>query len=172
VKKTILAILLALALVLIPAGSAFAINTADVTVTATPGKISITVFPITKDFGPVAADDVIEGALDEFTVTNKCSVDTNNTVSVTTATWGGGATWAHSDTCEPAVDTAGLKAHLNAGAWGDAGDVIVKNVGPGTLAAGVVKKTDWKFGLKLYAPTEVSDEILKSIIVRITAASV
>ena len=42
-KRTLIALLLALALVVIPVGSAFAATTADVTVTATPSILSISV---------------------------------------------------------------------------------------------------------------------------------
>jgi len=55
--------MLALALVVIPAGNAFAANTATVTVTATPAKLSITVVDKTAPFTPASwvVNDVAEG---------------------------------------------------------------------------------------------------------------
>ena len=56
-RKTLFAILLALALVLIPVGSAFAATTADVDVTATPSILSITV--VDKGGTPTPANWVV-----------------------------------------------------------------------------------------------------------------
>ena len=53
-KKTLFAVMLALALVLIPVGSAFAATTADVDVTATPAILSITNAPEAWDINNVA----------------------------------------------------------------------------------------------------------------------
>lgn len=166
-RKTLLAILLALALVVIPVGSALAATSADVTVTATPGIISITVDNPTYDFGAILENTTPSTTTNYFTIDNTSTVITDNTIGVTTATWSGGVTWTHSDTCTPAANTAGLKANKE-GTW-DTGDVIVKFTSPDILADDQAADTDWSFGLKLYAPTSFTDYVQKSIIVRITA---
>jgi len=166
-RKTLLAILLALALVVIPVGSALAANTADVTVYATPGFISITVDNTTYDFGALLESTTKESATNYFTIDNTSTVITDNTIGVTTNTWSGGVIWAHSDTCTPAANTAGLKANKG-GTWGG-GDVIVKFSSPDIIANDQAANTDWSFGLKLYAPTSFGDYVQKSIVVRITA---
>ena len=170
-RRTLLAILLAVALVVVPAAGVFAATTADVTVNATPAFISITVSypgsPTPYDFGTVAESATPSTTTSYFTITNSSSVLTDNTVGVTTATWSGGDGWTHSDTCTPAANTAGLKANKG-GTW-DTDDVIVKFSSPNILADDQAITTDWNFGLKLYAPTSFSDGVEKEIIVRITA---
>jgi len=158
---------MALALAVVPAAGVFAATTADVTVTATPAFISISVDITDHDFGTVVESATPSTTTSYFTITNSCTVLTDNTVGVTTATWSGGVTWTHSDTCTPAADTAGLKANKG-GTW-DTGDVIVKFTSPNILADDQAITTNWSFGLKLYAPTSFSDGVEKEIIVRITA---
>lgn len=166
-RKTLLAMLLALALVVVPAAGVFAATTADVTVTATPAFISISVDIGTHDFGTVSESATPSTTTSYFTITNSSSVLTDNTVGVTADTWTGGVTWAHSDTCTPAANTAGLKANQG-GTW-DTGDVIVKYTSPNILADDQPITTNWSFGLKLYAPTSFTDSVEKEITVRITA---
>jgi hypothetical protein len=162
--------MLALALVVIPAGSAFAINTADVVVTAKPGKLSITVAPAAHTFDDVTIDSTPSTAVDFFTVTNKCGVVSDNTIMVLNATWDGGLTaWTHADNGIAGDDIVALLANANdAGGWGT-NDVIVKTT-PMDLALGIVKKTDWKFGLMMLAPSDITDFSDKVNTVQITAA--
>jgi len=168
-RRILVGLLLALALTLMPALPVLAETTADVTVTATPTYIAITVAPTSYDFEVVAESATPSTTTSHFTITNSSSVSTNNTVSVTTATWSGGVTWTHSDTATPDADTAGLKANKG-GTWGE-GDVIVQYTTPQVLAADQAATTNWNFGLKLFAPTSFSDGVEKSIIVRISAAA-
>ena len=56
-KKTILAILMAVALIVIPVGNALAASSVDVTVTASPAVISLTVLPTTWDINDEVAGD-------------------------------------------------------------------------------------------------------------------
>ena len=169
-KRTLIAILLALALVVIPVSSALAATDADVQVTAKPGKISISVAPTSYTFNDVTIDSTPSTAVDFFTVTNKCGVESDNTIMVTSGTWTGGATpWAHADDGNAGADTVALLANANdGGGWGS-NDVIVKTT-PENLALGIVKKTDWKFGLMMLAPSDISDFGDKVNTVRITAA--
>jgi len=165
-ERLIPIVVLALLFSLVPA-PAFAINTADVTVNATPEYLSISVSPTTYAFGFVAESATPSTTTSYFTITNGSSVATNNTVSVTSATWTGGTPWTHSDTATPNADTVGLKANKG-GTWGT-GDVIVKFTSSLSLAASQAATTDWSFGLKLLAPTSFSDGALKTNTVRITA---
>jgi len=169
-KKLPISLALALILILGMSVPAFAATTADVTVTATPSYVAITVSPTTYDFGVVAESATPSTTTIYFTVTNTSSVVTNNTVAVTTATWSGGVTWTHSDTATPGANTAGMKANKG-GTWGT-GDVIVQFTTPQILAASQAATTNWTFGLKLWAPTSFTDGVQKSIITRITATAV
>ena len=167
--KRWLIVLIALVVLLVPS-TAFAINTADVTVRATPSYISISVDPsIPYDFGVVAESATPSTTTSYWTIDNTSSVQTDQTISVTTATWSGGVTWTHSDTCTPGTDTAGLKANKG-GAW-ETGDVIVKYTSPLFIAEDQAVNTDYSFGLKLWAPTSFGDGVQKQIIVRITAVA-
>jgi len=73
-KKTLIAILLAAALIVIPVGSALADTSADVTVTATPGWVSITNLPATFDFGVVLASTTPNTTTSYFAITNDSTV--------------------------------------------------------------------------------------------------
>ena len=170
-RRAILAVILALALVLVPSSGVFAATTADITVTATPQYIAIAMAAgnDTYDFGVVATSATPSTAEDYFNVVNSSTVVTDNTISVTTATWSGGVTWTHSDTNTPGEDTAGLLANQD-GTWG-VSDVIVKNSDPNILADDQAATTDWAFGLKLAAPTAFTDGVEKEIVVRVTAAA-
>lgn len=167
-KKTLIAIVLALALVLIPVGSAFAAPSADVLITAKPGKLSISVAPASYTFNDVTIDSTPSTAENFFIVTNKCGVESDNTIMVVNATWTGGATaWTHADDGNAGDDIVALLANQD-GTWGT-GDVIV-TTGGADLALDIVKKMDWKFGLKMLAPSDISDFTDKTNTVRITAA--
>ena len=133
------------------------------------GTPAITVDPSSYNFGVVQASSTPSTVTNYFTIDNTSTMITNNTVSVTTATWSGGVTWTHSDTATAGVNTAGLLANKN-GTWG-VSDVIVKYDTPNTLAASQAASTDWYFGLKLITPTSFTDGVQKQIITRITASA-
>ena len=164
-------ILIALFLVLVSSIVAtmpvMAATTADITNTATPKFIAITVDPTTKAWGAVAASATPSTATDAFTVDNTSSIATDVEIAVTAATWAGGATWTHSDTATAGADTAGLLANKG-GSW-ETGDVIVKYGTPNDISANQAATTDFSFGLKLLVPTSFSDGVEKSITVRLTA---
>jgi hypothetical protein len=91
-KKTILATLLALALVLIPAGSAFAapVTTATVTITMGGGEINISVDPINWNLGLVVQGGTYATSGDTFTLSNNSTAGLNIDVTITganTADW-------------------------------------------------------------------------------------
>lgn len=135
----------------------------------TAGAPDITVSPTSKDFGVVAASSTPSTTTTYFTIDNNSTIQTDQTISVTTATWSGGVTWTHSDTATPNTNTAGLKANKG-GTWGT-GDIIVKYTAPNYIYENCPALTDYSFGLKLIAPTGYTDGVQKQIIVRITAVA-
>jgi len=136
---------------------------------ATAPVPDISVSPTSKDFGIVATSSTPYTTTTYFTIDNNSTMQTDQTISVTTATWSGGVGWTHSDTCEPGVNTAGLKA-ARGGNWGDA-DIIIKYDTPNYIYENCPATTDYSFGLKLIAPTSFTDGVQKQIIVRITAVA-
>lgn len=168
-KKYIFSILLALALILIPSVSAFAATTADVTVTATPAYIAIADDQASYDFGVVAASATPSTATDWCAVTNTSTVQTDITIAVTAATWAGGVTWTHSDTCTPGENTAGMKANRG-GTWG-VSDIIIKYTSPEYIYENCPASTSFDYGIKLWAPTSFTDGVEKSNTVRVSAAA-
>ena len=167
--KRILGLLLALVLVIMPATSAMAATTADVTVTATPQFVAIADNVTSYDFGSVAGSGVYQTNEDYVEIDNTSSVQTDQTIAVTTATWSGGVTWTHSDTATIGADTAGLKANKG-GTWG-VGDVIIKFTAPNDIATNQAANTDYTYGIQLLAPSSFGDGVEKTITVRVTAAS-
>ena len=168
-KRLLVGIILALTLILSSAIPVFAATTADITVTATPQYIAIACDQSVYDFGVVAASSTPSTATDWGTIDNTSTVQTDQTISVTTATWSGGVTWTHSDTATAGANTAGLKANKG-GTWG-VGDVIVKYDTPNYIAENQAATTDYSFGLKLISPTSFTDGIEKEIVVRVSAAA-
>ena len=102
---TLTAILLLIFLWAIPVSAA---TTADVTVTATPEYIAVSDNAASYDFGVVATSSTTNTSTAHVGITNSSTVQTDITISVTSATWSGGVTWTHSDTATPGADTAGL----------------------------------------------------------------
>lgn len=170
--KRILIVLIALAMLLMPP-AAFALTTADVTVYATPSYISISVLPITYDFGGVAPSTADNTTTSAFTVTNGSTIVTDQTISVNTAdNWTGGIGWIHSDTATIGADQVGLLAN-KAGVWGT-GDIIVKRIAEvplGLISDNQTTGGTYDFGLSLLAPTSFGDGVQKEVTVRITAAA-
>ena len=168
-KKLLLSLALALMMVLVSVVPVFAATTADITVTATPEYIAISCDQPSYDFGVVATSSTPYTTTSWATIDNTSTVQTDQTISVTTATWSGGVTWTHSDTATAGANTAGLKSNKG-GTWG-VGDVIVKNASPNYIAENQAATTDYSFGLKLIAPTSFTDGVQKSITVRVSAVA-
>lgn len=170
-RKLIVSIAIALALVCFIGAPVFAGSTADVTVTATGKFISITCNETDYSFGSVAMSSTTNTTTSRFLITNTSSVTTNNTVGVTTNVWTatGSNDWTHSDSA-PAANTAAMKAQSSnvSAIWGT-GDVFVKFTGPSEVITNVAANSNWLYGLSLLAPTEFTDGDENSIIVRITA---
>ena len=168
-KKYILSIILALMVLLVPAVPAFAATTADVTVTATPAYVAIADNQTSYDFGVVAVSTTPSTSTDWCGITNTSTVQTDITISVTGATWSGGVTWTHSDTCTPGADTAGLKTNRG-GTWG-VSDIIIKNAAPEYIYENCPALTDFDYGIKLWTPTSYTDGVEKENTVRVSAAA-
>jgi len=148
---------------------ALAATDADINVTATPAFVGIASDQASYDFGVVAASATPSTTTTWATITNTSTVQTDQTISVTAASWAGGVTWTHSDTNTPGANTAGMLSNKG-GTWG-IGDVIVKNAAPNYIAENQAATTNYQFGLKLSAPTSFTDGVEKSIAVRISAAA-
>lgn len=129
----------------------------------------ISVSPIFYDFGVVAESTTPYTATNYFTIDNTSTMQTDQTIAVTTSTWSGGVGWTHSDTATPGANQAGLLSNKE-GTWG-VGDVIVKFDTPDYIAENQPASTDYGFGLKLIAPTSFGDGVEKAITVRITAVA-
>lgn len=168
-RKFIVSAVLALVLVLILATGVWAATTADVDVTATPAYVEISCDQPSYDFGVVAENATPSTTTTWAAVTNGSTVQTDQTIGVTAATWAGGVTWTHSDTATPGVNTAGLKTNRG-GTWGT-GDIIIKYTAPDYIYENCPASTGYSFGLKLWAPTSFTDGVEKSITVRVTAAA-
>jgi hypothetical protein len=162
-KKTILAILLALALVLIPVSSAFAAKTEEVTINATPGYISITSVPDTYDFGIVD-----EGATENTTATplnidnvSKRAID----ITIVCDGWasGAGSKWTYGASDN---DTGQLNFSITGGApWTLVPDAVAVEI-VDNLAA----DTDQTYDLQLEAPSVMTFGDEQETLITLTAA--
>ena len=161
-----LAFLLAFAMVIIPASGVWAATTADVSVTATPKYIAIADNATTIAIGAVDENTTTNTTAVTVEIDNTSSVQTDQTISVTTTTWAGGVTWAHSATATAGVDTVGLKA--GKANWET--PVVVENGTPNYIAENQAANTDYTYGLSLITGT-FTDGVQKSITVRVTAAA-
>ena len=171
-RKTLIAILLALALVVVPAAGVLADTTADVTVTATPGWVSITNLPIDYDF------DVVLAGIDEqttngyFTITNDSTVAMD--INIQCDGWTGTPTnsWTYGT---PDEDQGQLKASsANGGVGGSGGvglfDVVIPEGVDALLCDAVVTTTDPTWELQLDAPSSFTYVDVQETTVTLTAA--
>ena len=157
-KRTLIAILMALALVLIPVGSALAATSAEVTVTATPGFVSITNLPNSFDFGVVTGGSTPNTTTGWFTITNASTVAMD--VNIKCTAW---TSWTYG---APAEDQGQLKASDGDGAY----DVTIVAINTDYLlmsAVGVGVDPTWE--LQLDAPTSFTNVDVQTTTVTITA---
>ena len=165
--KILLRVLLILALVVIPATPVLAATTADVTVTATPKYVAIADNVTAYDFGAVDTSANYSMLTSWVGIDNTSSVQTDQTISVTSTNWTGGDGWGHSETATPGASIAGLRASKGTGAF----DVIIKNASPNDIATNQAANTDYSYEVRLLAPTSFTDGAEKTITVRVTAAA-
>ena len=166
-RRTLIAIVMALALVLIPVGSAFALTTADVTVTATPGFVSITNLPDSWDAGTILADTDVDTGGHYFTITNASTVAMD--INIQCDGW---TSWTYG---APGADQGQLKASsANGGTGGSTGegnyDITVLDSVDTLLCDGVAKATNPTWELQLDAPSSFTGVDVQTSIVTITAS--
>jgi hypothetical protein len=173
-RKVIVVILAVLALVVGMAIPAFAATTADVIINVTPSVVAISVTPSADyDFGVQATSATPSTTTTYFTIDNTSTVQTDQTIAVTSATWEGGTyDWTHAEDGAPGASTVGLKANKG-GTWG-VSDVVVAYTTPLNLAENQAATTDYSYGLKMWVPTsfnasETGTE--KTNTVRVSAAA-
>jgi len=135
--------------------------------TTVAGEPDITVSPTSYDFGIVAESSTPSTTTTYFTIDNNSTIQTDQTIGVTTSTWSGG--WTHNDSGSSGSNAAALLANRG-GTWGS-GDIIVKYSSPSYIYENCPASTDYSFGLKLLAPTSFDDGNLNQITVRITAVA-
>ncbi len=167
-KRILASLVLCLVLLFSVAIPTSAATTADVTVTATGAYVAISCDQANYGFGTVAASATPSTTTTWATVTNSSSVNINVAIAVTSVTWSGGVTWAHSDTATAGTDQAGLKSNAG-GTWG-VSDVIIKFNSPNNIENNF-SGASFQFGLKLIAPSDFTDGVQKSNTVRLTASA-
>ena len=130
---------------------------------ATP---EISVSPTSYNFGAVQEGSTTNTTTSYFTITNTSSIQTDQTISVTTTTWSGVEGWLHNDSGIPGDNATAILS--NNTTWGVT-DIIVKNAAPNFIRENLPASTSYSFGLGLWAPTVLYDGSEKTITVRISA---
>jgi len=154
-KKTLLAILLAVALIVIPVGNALAATTQDVTINATPGWVSISIVapdPDSFDFGVVLAGVDENTSNGYFIITNDSTVLMD--LSIECLTWSAvlpGNDWNYGDPAS-GDDTARLFASSAEGNGAGLYDIALLTTGGTLLCNAVPTATDPTFELQLDVP--------------------
>lgn len=129
------------------------------------GTPDIAVSPVSYNFGVIGAGSTTNTTTNYFTIANASTIQTDQTISVTTSTWSGGLGWKNSDAGTAGDNTSALYAYRTA--W----NVIVKNAAPNYIYENCPASTNYTWGLSLQAPTVFYDGAEKSITVRISAAA-
>lgn len=167
-KKLLISVILAVALLVVPVSGALAATTAEVTVTAVPSYVSITNLPISFDFETVVANVDEETSDGYFTITNGSTVNIDITIQCTTA-W---TSWIYG---APAADTAQLKASsANGGTGGSSGagafDKTILTASATLLMDGVTSVTNPTWELQLDAPTTFTHGVAQECKITLSAA--
>lgn len=160
-------VFLALALILLPMASVGADTTANVTVNATPAFVSITVNLTGYSFGVVSASTNYSTGQGQFEITNASTVQTDQTIAMTSDTWSGGVTWAHNDAGTPGEDEVAMYASQDTGVF----NIIIKYSSPNYIAENQAATTDYTFEIRMMAPTSFTDGVLKENTVQVSAAA-
>lgn len=166
---TLMAVVALLVFLTVPVSAA---TTADVTVQATPAFVGITDNATTYDFGVVATSSTTNSTTDFIGITTASTVQTDVTISVTTANWTGGVDWIHSNTATAEADTVGLNSQRG-GVWGASVVVVESDVGgtPNFIYENCPATTNFDYGISLKAPTSFSDGVQKVVTLRISAVA-
>lgn len=168
-KRILITLLLVITLNMLWVVPAVAATSATVTVTYTVEYLDISDNVTTYDFGLVATSSETASLTAYFGVTDSSSVQTDNTISVTGATWTNGTAHTHSNTATPGADTVGVKASDGDAAF----DVVVETDAgsPNYIKENNAAGADWSYEIKLYAPTSTSDGVEKTNTLKITVAA-
>jgi len=145
-----------------------AATTADVVITVTLANVSISDNQTSYGFGIVQPGSTSNTTTSQVAITNTSTVQTDMTISVTSANWTGGTQWIHSDTATPGVDTAGLKAGRSTVA-----DVVVKYAATHNyIYENCPASTNYTYGFQLLAPTSTAESPAteKTITIRVSAS--
>jgi hypothetical protein len=102
-----------------------------------------------------------------FRVWNHSGFAVNITISGTDMI--GGAAWTLSDTATAGTDIFGLKAGRSG--TNDYAVIVKKNAPYNILVSNLASGSSQQWGLKLFAPTEFSDEVTKTGTVTLTATA-
>jgi hypothetical protein len=128
--------------------------------------VSIGDTPGSYAFGSVSEGQTYPTGLDYFTASNNSGFNIDITISGTDMT--GGTTWTLADDGNAGVNTIGIKAGLDGGDY----TIIVRKTAPyNTLKAALAAGATQKFGIKLYAPTGITDPTAKSGVITLTASA-
>ena len=133
------------------------------------GTPDIAVSPTSYDFGAIQEGSTNNTTSNYFTITNASTIQTDQTIAVTTPTWSGVEGWLHNDSGSPGDNATAILANRS-GTWGT-GDIIVKNATPNFIYENCPASTNYSFGLGLWAPTIIYDGSEKSIVVRVSAVA-
>ncbi len=171
-KKQLVSIGLALALLLVMVTPVQAATTADVTVTATPSYIAIadnTTAINFNTYGSIVESATVDTPQALVGITNTSSIQTDMTIAVVNDTWTGGTVWTHSNTATAGADTIGLYSSNNTGAYG----IVVQTLSgsPQFIYENAPAGQNFSYELRLKVPTSFSDGVQKTNTVRVTAAA-
>jgi hypothetical protein len=173
-KRTLIAIVMALALMLIPVGSALADSSVNVTVTATPGYLSIDVAPTDWTINGISGDGIVRtgttyyanplgdetaptGISDgecRFTFTNDGNLDVDITCNMDDFS-GGDANMTNSDGgyTSNGNTSFGASGYYSGGTW-DTDAVTFASSGSSTFISGLTVSNTIKWGVALLTQTD------------------
>jgi len=174
-KRLVISVVLALALLMVPVSGAFAASTQEVTVTATPSFVSISNTPTSEALGTIADStthwanpggaptDTLDDAECLFTVTNDGSVTVNIQIKATDFTGGVGWTLASTAGENQVVMKAGFEGET-------AGEMQVVTTSNAAFISSLASSADidWEFSLETGTFTDGTE---KSSTITLTAAA-
>jgi hypothetical protein len=160
-KKTIIAVLLALALTVVPVGSALADTTAGVTVTATPDFLGIENSLSNWNIGTVTADTDVASGETYFTLTNVSNVEIDTTIGCNG--WSGTQPWTYGLSAEN-------QGQLSFGTGGGY-NTVVPSGSTVTFVDDIAAYATQDWGLELDAPSSFTHGYVQTTTVTITATA-
>lgn len=160
-RKTLLAILMALALVVIPVGSVLAANPEQVTITATPDFLGIENTPSSFDFDTVTADTDEATGEANFTLTNVSNVEIDTTIGCNG--WSGTLTWTYG----PSAQDTGQLSFGTGGGY----NTVVPSGSTVAFVSDMAAYATQDWGLELDAPLSFTHGYVQTTTVTITATA-